>query len=109
MFDKFLSKFKTKRQQNTVPTVTYQNSVSAPQKMHTVTFEQNGLSAHTHWAINVAGSMQYSDNNTITLNMQEGDYDFVVIPVKGYKTDTVTDRIKVDDNKTIIINYRVII
>ncbi len=77
-------------------------------KTYAVIFKQQGLLPNTQFAINVGGTMYYSkpDEDSITAYLQEGEYDYIVMPMRGYRIDPEKGHILVNNNYIVLINFR---
>jgi hypothetical protein len=55
---------------------------------YTVTFAETGLPGGTHWSVSLNGAPNASSTPTISFDVANGTYGFVVAPVPGYTTAT---------------------
>lgn len=76
-------------------------------KVYAIIFKQQGLPSDIQFSINVSGRMVTSkpEEDKAIVYLQEGEYDYLVMPIKGYRIEPEKGHIIVDNNHTILINF----
>ena len=77
-------------------------------KTYAIIFKQQGLPTNIQFAVNVGGTMYYSklDEDSITIYLQEGEYDYIIMPIRGYKIEPEKGHLAVNNNHIVLINFK---
>ena len=67
---------------------------------YSVTFIESGLPSGTLWAVTIDGTIQSSDNNTITFSLPDGTYSYAIANLSGYNSTKSNSSINVNGKNT---------
>ncbi len=85
---------------------TQTEQVQFVKQMYTVAFNANGLTSGTQWGIEFNGEQVNSTTSTVTFEVADGNYSYLVSPIAGYTLGPTADYVLVNgDNVSVVITY----
>ena len=91
---------------NIYKNITFYKTSTGQYEQYMIMFEESGLPNGTNWSVTVNGITKYSTGNSITFNVSNGSYTYIISFPDGYSSQTQKGTINVNGNSiTVPVAY----